>query len=322
MAVTDERSDVDVLGIGEAMVLLEPTAAGHLSIADTLDVRVAGAELNACAAVTALGGSSALLTRLGQDPLSDRVIAGARRLGVAVLAERAPRQQAGVFFKQPEAGEARSVYYYRSASAASRMDASLLRLATGVRPRAILISGLTAALGEGPQRLIVAAATREGTPPVVIDANLRPTLGRLHESIRTVRRLLPHTWVLSLGTDEGALLFATRDPQAIAEHALRAGCQEVVIKAGAGGAYWVDSRAGVHHVPPVTVTPVDTVGAGDAFTGSYVWGRLNGYDQEEATMIATRIAARVVAVRGDTEGLPRPDERASLLGDLESAGAR
>lgn len=315
-------SHVDLLGIGEAMVLLEPSAPGRLSTSDTLDVRVAGAELNACAAVSALGGTSTLLTRLGDDPLSDRVIAGARRLGVAVLAERARRQQAGVFFKQHETGESRSVYYYRSGSAASRMDASLLRLASTLRPRALLVSGLTAALGEGPQRLIVAAATRDAAPPVVIDANFRPALGRLLESIATVRRLLPRAWLLSLGTDEGALLFGTRAPEQIADHALRAGCREVVIKAGADGAFWVDADARVHHIPSVGVTAVDTVGAGDAFTGSYVWGRLNGYDRRAATTIAARVAAGVVAAYGDTEGLPGPDEREALLGDLEPAGAR
>lgn len=307
---------VDLLGIGEAMLLLEPSAGERLATAATLAVRVAGAELNACAAVAALGGSSALLTRLGDDPLSDRIVAGARELGVAVLGERARRQQAGVFFKQHETGDRRSVYYYRSTSAASTMDAALLRLTAGLRAQALLVSGLTAALGPGPERLILAAAEAGLSPRLVVDANLRPQLGHQERSRAAIRRLLPRTWLLSLGTDEGKAVFGTARPDEIAAEALRRGCDEVVIKDGEDGSFWVDESGEPHHVPPVPVQAVDTVGAGDAFTGSYVWGRLNGYDREASTVLASRVAARVVATRGDTEGLPSAGERDLLLAGL------
>ena len=313
-------AEVDVLGIGEVMVLLEPTS-GTLATAEAVRMTVAGAELNACAAVTALGGSSASLTRLGDDPLSDRVVSGVRALGVTVLAERAPGEQAGVFFKQHETGEARSVHYYRSTSAAARMDASLLDLASAVRARTLLVSGLTAALGDGAARLLLAAADAGIAPRLAIDANLRPRLGHLDRSIATVLALLPRTWLLSLGRDEGELLFGTADPGAIAAAALRLGCEEVVVKDAANGSHWLDDSGRTRHEPAVAVEAVDTVGAGDAFTGSYVWGRLNGYDRHDSARLASRVAARVVATRGDTEGLPRRGDRPALLAGLRREGA-
>ncbi|MCU1422906.1 MAG: sugar kinase, ribokinase [Microbacteriaceae bacterium] len=315
-------AEVDVLGIGEAMVLLEPAASGGLESAAAVTMTVAGAELNACAAVTALGGSSAFLTRLGDDPLSDRVMAGARALGVTVLAERAPGEQAGVFFKQHETGETRSVHYYRATSAAARMDPSLLGVASGVRARVLLLSGLTAALGDGAARLLVAAADAPIAPRLAIDANLRPRLGHLDRSIATVLALLPRTWLLSLGRDEGELLFGSDDPADIAAAALRLGCEEVVVKDAANGSHWLDDSGRTRHEPALAVEAVDTVGAGDAFTGSYVWGRLNGYDRRDSARLASRVAARVVATRGDTEGLPGPGDRPLLLAGLRREGAR
>ena len=319
--MTGAPAELDVLGIGEAMVLLEPSDSAVLATATATTMTVAGAELNACAAVTALGGSSALLTRLGDDPLSDRIVAGALALGVAVLAERVPGEQAGVFFKQHESGETRSVHYYRSNSAASRMDSSLLPLATGIRARTLLVSGLTAALGAGAARLLVNAVDAGLAPRLAIDANLRPRLGHLGRSISTVLELLPRTWLLSLGRDEGELLFGTADPAGIAAEALLRGCEEVVVKDAANGSFWVDDRGRPRHVPSVPVDAVDTVGAGDAFTGSYVWGRLNGYDRRDSARLASRVAARIVAVRGDTEGLPSSDELAGLLVGLRRADA-
>jgi 2-dehydro-3-deoxygluconokinase len=316
MAVSSEPAHVDLLGIGEAMVLLEPAAQQTLAMATAMDASVAGAELNACAAVVALGGASAFLTRLGDDPLSDRLVSGARALGVAVLAERSPHEQAGVFFKQHETGDSRSVFYYRSTSAASRMHPALLRIAASVRARAVLVSGLTAALGHGASRLLLAVPDAGLASRLVVDANLRPGLGDLARSMETVRRLLPRTWLLSLGRDEGGLLFGTDDPARIAEAALGLGCAEVVIKDGERGAHWVDAVGRPHHVPPVSVAAVDTVGAGDAFTGSYVWGRLNGYGRSDSATLAARVAAGVVATRGDTAGLPARGDVAALVADL------
>ena len=318
--MTSQHShDVDVIGIGEAMVLLEPEHSADLATAPRLDVKVAGAELNACAAVAALGGSSAFLTRLGDDPLSERVIANARSAGVAVLAERGEREQVGVFFKQHSPGENRSVFYYRSTSAASRMSPSLLRLAAPIRAGAVLVSGLTAAISPGAAEVLLAVPRAAIGQRLVVDANLRPALGHLDRSLRTIRALLPHTWILSLGVDEAPLLFGTDEPSAIAAAAHRAGCSEVVIKDGPRGAYWVDDDARPHHIPPETVTAVDTVGAGDAFTGSYVWARLNGHSRRAAATLASAVAAGVVARHGDTEGLPRPSELPALLARLSRA---
>jgi 2-dehydro-3-deoxygluconokinase len=311
-------SGFDVIGIGEVMVLLQADEGTQLEHANTVRMLVAGAELNACAAVTALGGSAAVLTRLGRDPFAAHIQRRARELGVGMIAQVDATRPTGIFFKDLTVDDERRVHYYRSGSAASAMNESDLDTISALRPRALLASGLTAALGDGAAALLLAAAAsaERDAIPLVVDANLRPAIGNLDRSIRTIRALLPSAALLVLGTDEGDAIFDTSDPQTIMTRARSAGCREVTVKAGAGGAYWMDVHGIAHHVPTAATHVTDTVGAGDAFTGAYLWARQNGYARKDATLIGSRIAARIVAVPGDTEGLPTIHERSSIVADL------
>jgi sugar/nucleoside kinase (ribokinase family) len=48
---------------------------------------------------------------------------------------------------------------------------------------------------------------------------------------------------------------------------------------------------------------------------------LNGYERRDSARLASRVAARVVATRGDTEGLPGPGDRPALLAGLRREDA-
>ena len=324
-AIPPELQGCDVVSIGEAMLLLEPPAGYTLETAPEYAVHVAGAELNACAAVASLGGRAAFVTKLGADPFAARVHEAGQRLGVAVDAETDPQHPTGVFFKQPVASDARRVHYYRAGSAASQLGAEAVDRAFAHRPRAVLVSGLTAALGDRPVEMFRALATRPEfrashlTPEasaLVIDANLRPALGRLEASLAAIRGALAVTRILILGVDEGEILFGTADPAEIARDALGAGCGEVVIKDGERGCYWVDVEGDPHHLPTLATTVVDSVGAGDAFTGGYVWARLEGAAPETAARLGSQLAARVIAAAGDTTGLPGPEQAREIIRKL------
>ncbi|MCS5716927.1 sugar kinase [Herbiconiux sp. CPCC 205763] len=309
-----------MVGIGEAMVLLEPGAGRTLETATAYSVHVAGAELNACAAVAALGGRPALVTRLGDDPFAARVHETARRLGVSLDADTDSARPTGIFFKEPVSSDARRVHYYRAGSAASRLGPEALERALAHHPRAVLVSGLTAALGEQPAELFRALA---GHPEfstrtwLVIDANLRPALGRWEESLAAIRDALPVTRLLIVGADEGEALFGTSDPGEIAHAAMSTGCREVVIKDGKRGCHWIDPEGHPRHLGSVATTVVDTVGAGDAFTGGYLWARLDGADPEAAALIGSRLAALVISAVGDTTGLPGPEKAAEIMRTAE-----
>jgi 2-dehydro-3-deoxygluconokinase len=307
---------LDVVGFGEVMVLLQPDPPQTLAESAIWRVHVAGAEFNACAAAASLGARAALCTRLGDDPPAAQVRRYAQERGVELRADADGSAPTGIFLKDALPDGERRVHYYRAGSAASRMDES--DAARGMRdaPRVILLSGLTAALGDGPASLMIRAAedARTAGAVVALDVNLRPRLGRLRESIDTVERLLEITGLLVVGTVDAAAVFGTTDPDAIGRAAREAGAREVVVTAGAEGCWWQDSDGTMRGLPSLATEVVDPVGAGDAFTGAYIAARLSGLAPKGAAWLGSALAARIIAMEGDTAGLPDPDEAVRLRG--------
>ncbi|PXY35008.1 hypothetical protein BAY59_05935 [Prauserella coralliicola] len=305
---------VDVVGIGEPMVLVQPPAGGTLTTSPTFDVHVAGAELNTCAALSLLGRRAVLCTRLGDDAFADRVEHAAAALGVTLDAERDRTRQTGLFAKDALPDGARRVRYYRAGSAASALDVADAERALRHRPRAVLVSGLTAALGPGPERLVrhVAEHAAAHGSRLAVDVNLRPALDPEGRAVRTLSAILPHTDLLLVGTDEAEPLFGTADP---AEIVRRAGVREVVVKGGPGGCWWTVGDGTLHHQPSLATDVVDPVGAGDAFAGGYLATRLAGGAPGAAAWLGSRLAADVLAHTGDTAGLPDRASAAELLAE-------
>jgi 2-dehydro-3-deoxygluconokinase len=305
-----------VVGLGEAMVLFQPADLLPLEACRTASVHVAGAELNLLAAAARAGARAAFCSRVGDDPFGRRVVAAARSLGVEPLVAVDGTRPTGVFAKDVLPDGARRVHYYRAGSAASALDETDADRALAAGPDLVAVSGLTAALGDGPRRAVLrlAGEAHARGVPVAVDPNLRPGLAA---AVEAARALLPLTTYLLLGTDEAVPLFGTDDPGEVFARARAAGVREVVLKAGAGGC-WHDAGPPAHpptHLPAAAVRVVDPVGAGDAFAGAYLAARLAGTGPRGAAWLGTRFAAGVVASPGDTEGLPSPAEAAALLAE-------
>jgi 2-dehydro-3-deoxygluconokinase len=312
---------LEIVGFGEAMVLVTPADGQPLEYASTASLHVAGAELNLCAAAARLGARAAFCTRVGADPFGRRVIAAAERLGVdtALLAVD-PVRPTGVYFKDVHTDGARRVYYYRAGSAASTMDATDAGRLLAARPALVVVSGITASLGPGPLaavRAVLRDARTQGTR-VVLDPNLRPTLAPVEEQVARIGPLLGDVDILLLGLDEAEPVFGTADPDGVFAAARTAGVGETVLKAGPDGCYVVGPD-GLVRLPSAATVVVDPVGAGDAFAGGYLVGRLRGLDPVRAAWLGTQLAAGVLTRPGDTEGLPDLVRAAAMLAE---AGTR
>ncbi len=282
-------AELELAGFGEAMVLFE---SSDLASASTVDVHVAGAELNLCAAAARCGISTALATRVGEDPLGERILREMGRLGVSTsLAAKLREYQTGLFLKEVKPDGERRVHYYRAGSAAAHMDLSDAQRVLEARPKVVAVSGITAALGPGP-RAAVEHLARHST--LAFDPNFRPALG-IEQQVAFAKTILPHVGYLILGTDEATLIFGDTSPFDAFEG-------EVVLKAGKDGCYY-RSKGTVKHQPSLVDEVVDPVGAGDAFAGGYLAARLRGASSERAAFIGSTLAAAVVASRGDTTGL-------------------
>jgi ribokinase len=116
---------------------------------------------------------------------------------------------------------------------------------------------------------------------------------------------LVHT--LTPNEHEAAILTGEQSPERAGEKLLKAGCRHVVITLGAQGAMLVDG-SGIHRFPAPTMKPVDTVGAGDCFTGWVASGIAEGLTMEQAVEHAVRAAGIAVTRPGAQDAMPRRDE--------------
>jgi ribokinase len=112
--------------------------------------------------------------------------------------------------------------------------------------------------------------------------------------------VLPHIDMLILNEVEAEQLSNAlgKPPEAL-------GLSDVVITLGARGCRWFTrSAAQALDVPALAVTPVDTTGAGDTFTGYLLAGLDRGMPMEQALHLATRAAALMVTRVGAADVIP------------------
>ncbi|MFC4298204.1 MAG: sugar kinase [Castellaniella sp.] len=303
------NESLDVVTLGEAMVMLVAGQPGPLEQVDAFDKRTAGAETNVAIGLARLGLRVGWGSRLGQDSLGRYLLDSLRGEGVdcsrvALVAG----ERTGLLFKDRVLdGSDPKVEYHRAGSAASRMRPDDVDQGWLLSARHLHSTGVFAAVSDGSFQVTkqTMRLMREAGRTVSFDTNLRPTLWASTEAMRAgINELAALAdWVLP-GVEEGLLLTGERAPEAIARFYLDLGARLVVVKLGADGAYYDDgTRSG--HVPASPVAQVvDTVGAGDGFAVGVISGLLEGLPLERAVARGAWIGARMVQVPGDTEGLP------------------
>ena len=319
-------SQVDVLGLGEAMALFEVDEGG-IGPGGSCRLRLAGAELNLLIGVARQGHRAGFATAVGADPFGDLARRTLQEQGIATHAvDVDPTRRTGMFVKEVTRDERRRVHYYRDGSAASAYAVAPALLLDRLAPRVVVLSGLTLGLGlpDGIGATAVAllreAAARGVT--TVFDANLRPGIWDGDVAVAGFAELLECLDVVLAGREEMAELVAGTDPVAAAVELCASGVRGVVIKDGARGAIAVEGGE-VVEVPALPVEHVvDPVGAGDAFAAGVVSGVLRGEELATAARLGAVLGAEVVRHRGDWEGLPDRDRARELLRQLPArAGA-
>ncbi|QKW05873.1 sugar kinase [Streptomyces sp. NA04227] len=156
-----------------------------------------------------------------------------------------------------------------------------------------------------PSRSTAAAAlaeARERGVPVSVDP---ASSGFLAE--QGVERFLTTTrgaGILLPNLDEARLLTGLPDPVDAAAKLSRQ-FPLVVVTLGADGALVARGGSVSRRVPAPAVTPVDTTGAGDAFTGAFLTALLAGADPEHAAEEGCRAGAEAVVGVGGRPGRER-----------------
>lgn len=115
-----------------------------------------------------------------------------------------------------------------------------------------------------------------------------------------VMAVLPHLDFLILNRIEAAQL-ADATGKSPADLPVR----DVIVTLGADGCHWFDTQAGTERrFDAVPVTPVDTTGAGDTFTGFVLAALDRGQPMGQAITLASHAAAIMVTRHGTADVIP------------------
>ncbi len=304
--------------MGEPMGLFMANETGALSEVDSFSVSIAGAEYNVAVGLARLGHTPAYCTRLGFDPLGERILRGMRQNHIATdLVMQTETAVTGFMMKSSTDQGDPDIAYYRKGSAASQItthDIDALDLygcerlhVTGIFP-AVSASALAAT-----KRLISRAKALE--LPVSFDPNLRPQLWESEKKmVATLNSLAEGVETVLPGLGEGEILTGRNTPEGVAEFYHDLGVKNVVVKLGKEGAYFSEKGGQSGFSPAFPVRKkVDTVGAGDGFAAGVISALAEGETLEEAAFRGNVIGAVQITHRSDNEGLPTREELSKII---------
>lgn len=307
----------DLITMGRIGVDLYPLQAGvPLARVTTFGKFLGGSATNVAVAAARLGRTAAVITRTGDDPFGAYLHDALRAFGVD---DRWVTSVSGlptpVTFCEVFPPDDFPLYFYRQPKAPDlEIEAGELNLDAIRATRVFWVTGT--GLSEEPSRTatLTALAHRDGSGTTVFDLDWRPMFWRDPDTARPFyAEALRHTTVAVGNLDEVEIATGVREPHAAARALLDAGVRLAVVKQGPKGVLAVSAEGESVEVPPLPVTVLNGLGAGDAFGGSLCHGLLAGWDLE-TTMRHANAAGAIVASRLEcSSAMPGPDEVAAVL---------
>src|SRR5882757_1260567 len=303
--------------IGECMIELKQAGSGLFSRS------YGGDTLNTAVYLARLGAGVDYITALGDDPLSDEMIAGwaAEGVGTGQVVRLRGKLPGLYMIETDDKGERRFFHWRESAAARGLMD---LPETDGILNSldsydVVYLSAITLSLyGEqGRERLFAALKrARERGARFVFDTNFRARGWPDLDIARAVFREAFEVADIVLASTEDLLpLYPGEDHEALLA---RIPGGEVVLKLSEPAS--ILRIAGTSHqikAEPVTAPVVDTTAAGDSFAAAYVAARMAGAGPLDAARAGHHLAGVVVCHPGAI--IPKAAMPAKLISGFTKA---
>ena len=308
----------EVLTMGRIGVDLYPQQVGvGLDEVETFGKYLGGSATNVAVAAARYGRRAAVISRTGQDPFGRFIHTALRGYGVddryVTAVEGLPTP---VTFCEIFPPDDFPLYFYRWPKAP---DLEIYReeLDTDAIEAAGVFWVTVTGLSQEPSRIATLAAleARARKDITVLDLDYRPMFWPSREEARRwVQQALPHVTVAVGNLDECETAVGEREPLAAAQALHDFGVDLAVVKQGPKGVLAHDRKSATE-VPPVPVTVLNGLGAGDAFGGALCHGLLAGWDVERVMRFANAAGAIVASRLACSDAMPTAAEVTELLAD-------
>lgn len=301
----------DVATFGEAMIRLSTPAGVRLPVAEALSVHVGGAESNVAADLAQLGRRTIWYSAVPDHAMGEAVVRRLAAAGVDVShVKRVPGARVGVYYLEGGLDAATpEVIYDRQATAFSCITPEDLPLGALLDTRVLHVSGISAAVGAGPQAALVRLVEEAQRAGVLlsVDVNYRSRLWEADRASEALAPLAARADLLFVSASDASTLFRhTGDPETIVRAlAERSQARVIVLTRGEQGVL-ASIDGAIHAIAAIPVQVIDRPGAGDALAAGVLDGVLDG-DALAGVHRGLALAAHALTQRGDIVTTGRGD---------------
>lgn len=263
-----------ILCIGEALIDMICTDKGSpLSEGEHFLKKPGGAPTNVAAAIAALGGTVELSAKVGVDPFGQHLVQVMKDFGVSTkhMLQDEKHFTTFAFVSLMENGE-RDFYFNRGADGQlTKADIEAINL----DEFSIVHFGSATAFLPGPLQEAYATLLQKALDKnlfVSFDPNYRQLLFQ-HQKASFIQQswhFLDHCNFFKVSDEEAIMLAGTVTVGEAAKVFLQKTKAVFAITVGKEGTL-LGINNEMHMVPSIPITPVDTTGAGDAFTGAVLY---------------------------------------------------
>ena len=259
-AVTCATMTAMITALGEALIDLMPAGTdGTLWHA-----RPGGAPMNVAVAAARLGAPTSFVGHLSTDRFGALLRAHLYEAGVDISQCMLTGAATALAVVDPGSASSEPGFTFHSAdTTAVSFDASGIELPQGI----VHLCGSVSAVLEPAAAAFDALLTSAGDRLVSIDPNPRPAIaGDAAAFAAHLDRWIDHADLVKVSRADIGWIAPTLAHEAVARAWMERGVRAVVVTIGGDGVA-AHTAAGTVQVPSVPVEVIDTVGAGDSFTG-------------------------------------------------------
>lgn len=277
---------------------------------ESFSFHAGGAPFNVACCIARLGGDAGFIGRVGDDLIGRKLCAFAEGRGLQALCLQRDtvRNTTLAFVSLDDTGE-RSFCFYRKNTADNHIDfadaAPYIKRADVVHLGSLMLS-------EPQGRKFadnVVRAVRASGKKLSFDVNYREDIypdGATAADIS--RKYIAAADIVKLSEEEVSLLYGDMTGLRLA-----AGTDKTVcVTLGAKGSLCL-CGGNLYKEPSVSVRPVDTTGAGDAFYGAFLLARQEGLSPEAALRFANVCGALTTTRKGAIEAIPTREQVVTFL---------
>jgi len=297
--------------MGEALIDLLVDRDGNVTSS------IGGGELNKARAVARLGAPVSFLGGISSDSLGHRIQRAIEADGVAIaLSDSTPAPTTLAIANLATDGSAAYRFVLKETSVADVLPSDALA-AIPANTSILHTGGIGMALSPFAEAIVAVVNAASTDCIVMIDPNVRPAIVDTHPQYRaTLEALLDRADIIKVSTEDLMYLFPNQDVTYTADALHRHRGAVVVVTDGSRGVRVVTEH-GEHWCAVPETKVVDTVGAGDAFSGGFAaWLFLRGFTRASRQNIKAMTSAVQAAIAVATVTCQRQGADPPHRGDL------